>query len=206
MLDYPMYIRMPTDKGAVFFAQPSSAEAVIASLITAQDRGWLRLHGFVLLPDALEMVASLIRQGVAGTVAQLQAETIPVLSVLMPTAGVIWASQYSYAQIKTQVALDARLEMLRLSPVANAVVDDARTYPYSSSSPRYRRNIAPYAGFRAMPPSTVGTSNGMSAQLQSGSVDLHTARTTEQAAVVSPVSEADSEDGPPQEQPDSADT
>jgi hypothetical protein len=151
MLDYPVYIRLTTESEKPFFENRSSAEAVIGALINAQQQGWLRLHGFVLLPSALEMVASVIRQGVPGVVAQIQAETIPLLSILLPNSGWVWSRQYSHTMLMTQRALDARLNILLLSPVANGIVDAAEQYPYSSANPRYSASVASYAGFQKTP-------------------------------------------------------
>lgn len=151
MLDYPVYLKLETEKEQPFFEQPSSAEAVIASLVNVQRQGWIRLHAFVLLPNALEMVASLIKQGVSGTVAQIQAETIPLLSVLQPAAGFVWSTKYESRLLTTQRSFDARLEMIRLSPIANDVIDDAANYPYSSYNARYSGSISIYAGFKALP-------------------------------------------------------
>lgn len=147
MLDYPVYVRMPTEDDKPYLENRSAAEAVIAALINAQNQGWLRLHGFVVLPAALEMVMSPIRQGVAGVVAHLQAETMPVLSALKPESVMFWSNRFTHGQITSQKALNARLEMLRLAPIASGITDDASNFPHSFANPRYKANIAVYAGF-----------------------------------------------------------
>lgn len=145
--EYPIYVRIPTEGNRPYFENKSSAEAVIGVLIAAQNQGWLRLHGFVVLPDSLEIVMSPIRQKVSGVIAHLQAEMIPLLSVLLPQATYIWDRQYNHDTIKTAQSLSARLDMLLLAPVALGISDSAEGYPYSSANPRYKANIANYAGF-----------------------------------------------------------
>lgn len=148
MIDHPVYIRLKTENDRPYFENRSCAEVVIGVLMNMQQNGWLRMHGFVLLPNELELVASLIRQGVAGTVAELQAESIPLLSVLLPNSNFVWSTKFSHDTLKSKGAFDARLEMLRLSPVAHGITDDALTYPYSSANVRYKSTVTVYAGFK----------------------------------------------------------
>ena len=150
MLEHPIYLQIPTDSHNPHFTNHSAAEVVISTLINIQQRGWLRLHGFVLLPDSLDMVTSLIRQGVSGVVGQIESETIPMLSVLMPKNGIFWAQAHNYAVLETKLAFDARLKILHLSPVARGLVDKADRYTYSSANPRYQTHVAPYAGFMSL--------------------------------------------------------
>jgi hypothetical protein len=152
MLDYPSYIRMSTENDAPLLNNRSSAEAVIGAVIGAQSQGWLRLHGFIVLPEALEMVMSPLKQSASGVVAHIQAETIPLLAVLLPNAGLVWARRFSQFSLTTQQALDARLEMLLLAPVANGIVEKAEMYPYSSANPRYAASVSVYSGFTRVSP------------------------------------------------------
>lgn len=147
MLDHPVYVRIPTENEESYFQNRSAAEAVISVVASAQKQGWLRLHGFVVMPDALEMVATPIKQGIAGVVAQIQAETIPLLMVLLPQASLVWGRRFSHNDLTTQLALDARLNMLLLSPVAGGIVTTAEKFPYSSANTRYSAMVVPYAGF-----------------------------------------------------------
>lgn len=152
MLDHLIYIRLPAENEKPLFASHSAAETVISAVISAQKQGWLRLHGFCVMPEALEMVTTPIRQGVSGLVAHIQAETIPPLMVLLPQAGMVWARQYTQTSLTSQRALDARLEMLLLAPVAGGIVETAAQYPYSSANTRYIAMVAPYAGFQKLTP------------------------------------------------------
>lgn len=147
MSDFPAYIRMTTENEEPLLKHHSSAEAVISAVISAQMQGWMRLHGFVVLPEALEIVMSPIKQSVSGVIGQIQAETIPLLAVLLPNAGVVWARKFTQVALTTQPALDARLGMMLLAPVANSIVDMAEAYPYSSANPRYAATVSVYAGF-----------------------------------------------------------
>ena len=157
MIDQPLYVRMPTEKEQPFLASRSCAEAVMNVLIDAQTAGWLRLHGFAILPEAVEMVMTPIKQGVSGVIAYLQAQSIPLLAVLIPDAADVWSRQFISKPLESQKALDARLEMLNLMPVASGISDEPIQYAYSSVNPRYIGAISRYAGFqmsipRAMTP------------------------------------------------------
>ncbi len=144
----PVYIRMATEKEVPYFTHRSAAEAVISVVIDAQTNDWMQLHGFVILPEALELVVTPIKQGVAGLVAHIQAQTIPLLAVLLPNATSIWESHYLHFPLTTQRALDARLAMLLLAPIASSIVDVAAAYPYSSANMRYGSSMTVYSQFK----------------------------------------------------------
>lgn len=153
MLEHPVYVRLPTEDDKPYFENKSSAEAVISAIVNAQNQGWMRLHGFVVLPRALEMVLSPIRQGISGVVAYLQAEMTPILSVLLPEAFLVWSPLYTTQPLTTQKVLTARLEILRLLPIALNLSEEPEAYPYSSANVRYKQHVALYSGFaRNLPP------------------------------------------------------
>lgn len=143
----PVYLRIPTENETPYFKNRSCAEAVISAVVEAQKQDWMLLHGFVVLPEALEMVATPIKQGISGVIAHVQAETIPLLAILLPNANRIWEQRFLQIPLNTQRALDARLAMLLLAPVASGIVDMAASYPYSSANPRYVTTVSVYTGF-----------------------------------------------------------
>jgi hypothetical protein len=143
----PIYLRIPTENEAPYLKNRSCAELVIGVVIEAQKQEWMQLHGFVVLPEALELVATPIKQSAPSLVANIQAETIPPLAVLLPEAVTIWESRFLQLPLASQRALDARLAMLLLAPVASGIVDMAASYPYSSANPRYANSVTVYTGF-----------------------------------------------------------
>ena len=147
MSNQPIYVRIATENEVPYFKNASAAEAVIAVVIEAQKQDWMQLHGFVVLPEAVELVATPIKQGVAGLVAYIQAETIPPLAILLPNATGIWERHFMQIPLGTQRALDARLAMLLLAPVASGIVDMAAGYPYSSANARYAASVTVYSDF-----------------------------------------------------------
>jgi len=147
MSNQPVYVRMTTENEVPYFNNHSAAEVIIGAVIEAQKQDWMQLHGFVVLPEALEWVATPTKQGVAGLVAHIQAETIPPLAILLPNATAIWGVRFMQIPLTTQRALDARLAMLLLAPVASGIVDMAAAYPYSSANARYAANVSVYTEF-----------------------------------------------------------
>jgi hypothetical protein len=146
MSEQPVYLRIAAEHETPYFHNRSAAEAVISTIISAQVDAWMQLHGFVVMPEAVEMVLTPGKQSVTGLVAHLQAETIPLLAVLLPSAVEIWERRYQHFTLLTRRALDARLAMLLLAPVAGGIVDVASAYPYSSANPRYAASVSAYAG------------------------------------------------------------
>ena len=72
MFEQPIYLRIPTENEQPYFARHSCAEVVIGAVIKAQQSSWLRLHGFVVLPEALEMVATPIKFSLSTLVGHLE--------------------------------------------------------------------------------------------------------------------------------------
>ncbi|NWG17553.1 MAG: hypothetical protein HXY41_13075 [Chloroflexi bacterium] len=149
--NYPVYVRVPTENETPYLRNRSCAEVVIGAVIEAQKQEWMQLHGFVVLPEALEMVATPTKQGVAGLVAHIQSETIPMLAILLPGATLIWEKRFMQIPLTTQRALDARLAMLLLAPVASGIVEMAASYPYSSANPRYSSTVSGFSGYEKAP-------------------------------------------------------
>jgi hypothetical protein len=148
MVDLPIYLRIPTENELPFFDNPSCAEVVIGTVIKAQEMGWLTLHGFVVLPETLEMVVTPLKFSVGALVGFVESETIPLLNVMLTPTSIIWNRYFMRTPLETQRALDARLKMLLLSPVARGLCDSAEAYPYSSANPRYAGTSSPYTGFQ----------------------------------------------------------
>jgi hypothetical protein len=147
MVDQPVYLRIPTENELPLFANASSAEVVISAVIRAQQSGWMNLHGFVVLPETLELVATPLMVSVSALVGYIESETIPLLSVLLPDHGILWNRHFMRSPLETQRSLDARLNMLLLSPVARGLANSAETYAYSSVNPRYAETTTVYTGF-----------------------------------------------------------
>ncbi|GIL14503.1 MAG: hypothetical protein BroJett038_32230 [Chloroflexota bacterium] len=160
--NYPVYVRVPTENETPYLKNRSCAEAIIGVVIEAQKQEWMQLHGFVVLPEALELVATPTKQGVAGMVAHIQSETIPLLAILLPGANLIWEKRFMQIPLTSQRALDARLAMLLLAPVACGIVEMAASYPYSSANPRYAAAVSAYSGFQK-PPETENAADAQKA-------------------------------------------
>jgi hypothetical protein len=151
MVEFPIYLRIPTENELPLFNNPSCAEVVIGMVIKAQETGWLDLHGFVVLPETLEMVTTPLKLSVSALVGYIESETIPLLSVMLAPTGIVWNRYFMRTPLETPRALDARLKMLLLSPVARGLCDSAEAYPYSSANPRYAGTTSPYMGFQSVP-------------------------------------------------------
>lgn len=147
MDEQPVYLHIPTEAEQPLLERQSCAEAVIATVMKAQEVGFMRLHGFVVLPEALDMVITPIERSVGALVGYIESETIPLLNALVPSGGIIWNRYFMRTPMQTQRALDARLGILLLAPVARGLVDTPAAYVYSSAHPRYSGSISVYTGF-----------------------------------------------------------
>ena len=148
MVEQPVYLRIPTEDELPLFGNHSCAEVVIGAVIRAQQSGWMHLHGFVVLPETLELVAVPLKVSVSALVGYIESETIPLLSILLPHTSLIWNRHFMRSPLETQRSLDARLNMLLLSPVARGLVESAEAYAFSSANPRYSGTTTVYMGFR----------------------------------------------------------
>jgi hypothetical protein len=147
MSDTPVYVRVPTQHDHPYLKNHSAAEAVISVVMATQMRGWFRLHGFVVLPHALELIFTPIKQSVASIVATIQSETIPQLNVLLPESGHVWAQRHQIVNLTQQNLLDMQLQMILQAPVAHNLTTDPTKYLYSSANPRYQAGIVAYSGY-----------------------------------------------------------
>src|ERR1041385_2032771 len=147
MVEQPVYLRIPTEDELPLFANHSCAEVVIGAVIRAQQAGWMHLHGFVVLPETLELVATPLKVSVSALVGYIESETIPLLSILLPENGLIWNRHFMRTPMETQRALDARLSILLLAPVARGLAENAAAYAYSSANPRYAGTTSVFTGF-----------------------------------------------------------
>ncbi|HVU11870.1 MAG TPA: hypothetical protein VHD90_11355 [Phototrophicaceae bacterium] len=148
MLERPVYLRIPTENEEPLFQRHSCAEVIIGAVMKAEQTGWMQLHGFVVLPETLELVVTPLKVGVSALVGYLESETIPHLSILLPGTSLIWNRYFMRTPLDTQRALDARLKILLLSPVAHGLADTSDTYAYSSANPRYAGSTSTYTGFQ----------------------------------------------------------
>ena len=148
MSEQPVYLRVPTENEEPLFQRHSAAEVVISAVIKAQQAGWMRIHGFVVLPESLEMVVTPVGLSVSALVGYIESETIPLLTILMPTTGLIWNRYFMRTPLETQRSLDARLKILLLAPVARGLAETAETYAYSSANPRYTGTTSAFGGFQ----------------------------------------------------------
>ena len=148
MVEQPVYLRIPTENELPLFENASSAEVVIGAVIRAQQSGWMTLHGFVVLPETLELVATPLKVSVSALVGYIESETIPLLKILLPDNGLIWNRHFMRSPLESQRSLDARLNILLLSPVAHGLTEKAETYAYSSANSRYTETTSPFTGFQ----------------------------------------------------------
>ena len=148
MVEQPVYLRIPTEDELPLFANHSCAEVVIGAVIRAQQAGWMHLHGFVVLPETLELVAVPLKVSVSALVGYIESETIPLLGILLPNNSLIWNRHFMRSPLETQRSLDARLNMLLLSPVARGLSENAEAYAFSSANTRYSGTTTVYMGFR----------------------------------------------------------
>jgi len=148
MVEQPVYLRIPTENEMSLFENASSAEVVISAVVRGQEAGWMTLHGFVVLPETLELVATPLKVSVSALVGYIESERIPLLSILLPENGLIWNRHFMRSPLETQRSLDARLSILLLSPVARGLAETAESYAYSSANPRYAGTTSVFTGFK----------------------------------------------------------
>lgn len=147
MVDKPTFLRMPTENDAPYFASFSCAEILIDSLMAAQRRGWLQLHAFTVLPNAVELLATSLKQDIMGIKEYFQAQTTPLLTILLPKAANVWDRRFVVKWLDSQRAYDLQQEVMRCSPVDYRLSHTPELYPYSSAHPRYEGLVTPYMGF-----------------------------------------------------------
>ena len=171
LLEQPVYLRLPTENEEPLFERRSCAEVVISAVMRAQQSGWMHLHGFVVLPETLELVATPLKLSVSALVGYLESETIPLLGVLIPNTDLIWNRYFMRTPLETQRSLDARLKILLLAPVARGLAETAESYAYSSANPRYAGATSAFLGFQSSHLDDTVKSPGETQEIPSTSAD-----------------------------------
>lgn len=133
---FPIYLRISTEAEQPLLRSQSCAETVIAALLQIQASGWLALHGFVVLPEALELIGTPLAPSIGALVGGIVAATAPLLDVLTPTSGQLWSRCFMRTPLPTARAFETRLSILLLTPVARGLATTPAGYPYSSAHPR----------------------------------------------------------------------
>ncbi len=112
----------------------------------------MRLHGFVVLPETLELVATPLNLSVSALVSAVESETTPPLRKLVSNGGLIWSRYFMRTPLDTQRAFNVRLSLLLLSPIARGLSLSPEAYPHSSANPRYSGVTSTYTGFHTTSP------------------------------------------------------
>ncbi|MDX2162987.1 MAG: hypothetical protein SF162_16850 [bacterium] len=147
MLNKPTYLRIPTEQDAPYFASASAAEIIVDRLMAAQRRGNLLLHAFVVLPNAVELIATPLGTDMIDIKDELQAHTAILLNILLPKAAQVWDRRFIVKWLDTQRALDLQLQVMACLPLEHALADQPTFYAYSWLHPRYKGCTSPYMRF-----------------------------------------------------------
>jgi REP element-mobilizing transposase RayT len=117
---------------------PDCAELVINSLLWAANESWIRLLGFVVMPDHCHVNLGL---GEVKTLSQVMESigkfTARRINLHLGREGPFWEEGFYDHMIRNREEFGRTLKYIHNNPVAAGLVEYPEDWPYSTANPRY---------------------------------------------------------------------
>ena len=135
------------------FRQQAPAELVVRQLLDCRDRGFYKLHEFVLMPDhlhllltpgedtTLEKALQMIKGGSSHTIRSTLEFRWPV-----------WQPGFHDRWLRDEGEYRTRGEYIRQNPVKARLAERAEEYPWSSASGRFVMDPSGFDGLQGLKP------------------------------------------------------
>jgi putative transposase len=131
-------------QGRTIFQVPENAEILLETLFKHREAGAYLLHEFVIMPDhfhllltpsqgtSLEKAMQLIKGGTSYEIHKRRG-----------TRGQIWQQGFHDWTIRDEEDWRTKAEYIALNPVRSRLVENFRSWPYSSASGKFRLDLMP---------------------------------------------------------------
>ncbi len=118
--------------------QQACAEVVINSLIWAASEEWIRILGFVIMPDHYHLNLGLGKKKTLSQVMESIGKfTARQINQHLGREGTFWEEGFYDHMIRNRQEFDRILEYIHNNPVAAGLVEYPEDWPYSTAHPRY---------------------------------------------------------------------
>ena len=115
---------------------------LVSSLIWARDHRWLRILGFVVMPDHYHaLIAVRTARRLADVMASMDKFTARQINDLLGRRGSFWQDGFYEHMLRDRADYDAILAYVHNNPVEAGLAAAADVWQYSTANPRYAHEI-----------------------------------------------------------------
>ncbi|MAD44749.1 MAG: transposase [Oceanospirillaceae bacterium] len=115
------------------FFDDEDYEFYLASLHKAAEQYDVDIHAYVLLPNAIQMVATPnIAQGISSMMQSLGRRYVQYINHRYQRSGTLWAGRYKSSVIDSEAYLLTCYRYVELKPMHEGLVEGPELYPWSS--------------------------------------------------------------------------
>ncbi|MDK2779383.1 MAG: transposase [Pseudomonadota bacterium] len=115
------------------FFDDEDYEFYLASLQKAAEQYDVKIHAYVLLPNAVQMVATpAIAQGISSMMQSLGRRYVQYINHRYQRSGTLWAGRYKSSVIDSEAYLLTCYRYVELKPMHEGLVEGPELYPWSS--------------------------------------------------------------------------
>jgi putative transposase len=135
------------------FQEPRPAELIVRQLVDCRDRGFYKLHAFVLMPDHLHLLFTpggdttlekALQMIKGGSSYKIRSE----LGLRWP----IWQPGFHDRWLRDEGEYRTRAEYMRQNPVKARLVERAEEYPWSSANGQFVMDPSCFDGLQGLKP------------------------------------------------------
>ena len=139
------FVSSRTWQSRALFQKPEIAQLLIEQLLDCRERGFYRLHAFVVMPDhfhalltpaesaSLEKAMQMIKGGSAHTIKQTLKYAAPV-----------WQPGFHDRWIRDAAEYKTRMDYIRANPIAARLATKPNEYLFGSACGRYQIDASQY--------------------------------------------------------------
>src|SRR5258708_5612288 len=132
-IDQAVFLRIDTWNGC-HGLEGACGETVVSALLTAREKGWFDLLGFVVLPREVQLLIVPRAKATSEVLGSLEA----ALDNQLDGAKTIFDTDYYREKVDCNEEVRQRLRWMHLAPVRSRLTMRIEAYPYSSANSRHR--------------------------------------------------------------------
>ena len=131
------FVTTDTGQRRALFGKASAAEIVVSQILPCRERGFYKLHAFVLMPDHLHVLLTPAMQMIKGGLSfRIKKE----LLYQFP----IWHEGFHDRWMRDEGEYQGRLRYILQNPVAARLVSEPAEYPCSSAAGQWRMDTTQF--------------------------------------------------------------
>lgn len=132
------FVTTATHGRTPIFKREELAEAVVNALYHLRDLGGVRLHGFVVMPDHVHTIISLVGgKTLPQVMHSLKSYTANQINKMRGMRGKVWQEGYYDYALRNVKDAERKLRYTLGNPLRKQLAEEVDLYPWSSASERY---------------------------------------------------------------------